>query len=158
VIEVIRIALTAATLAFVVAQSLPAAQAQAPEQPFVARASVNVANDSPVPQTVSGTNVAPFQLLPHQQARLDMAAVPPPAPTAPGSTVPVQFAYSVGQASGPQCHGTIDMSLRTEGPSVDRYAVTDCVAHSLGTDGADCHIAVKAQDAACQGGLAFSAQ
>lgn len=154
----IRIALTAATLAFVVAQSSPPAFAQASDQPFVARASVNVANDSSVPQTVAGTSVAPFQLGPHQQARLDMAAAPPPSPTAPGSTVPVQFEYSVGQASGPQCHGTIDMSLRTQGPSMEQYAVTDCVAHSLGTDGADCHIAVKAENAACQGGLAFSAQ
>lgn len=149
--------LTAATLAFAVAQIPLAAMAQPAPPPFVARASVNVANDSPVPQTVAGTNVPPFQLLPHQQAKLDMAVVPPPGLAAPGSSVPVQFEYSVGQAAGPQCHGTIEMSLRGQGPSTDRYQVTNCVAHSLGTDGADCHIAVKAQDAACEGGLAFTA-
>jgi hypothetical protein len=158
VIPVTRIAIVAATLALVSIQSAaPGALAQTLDQPFVARASVSVANDSPVPQTVTGTSVAPFQLLPHQQARLDMRAMPPPSPT-PGSTVPVQFQYSVGQGAGPRCHGTIEMSLRTEGPSTGSYQVTDCVAHSLGTDGADCHIAVKAQDAACQGGLAFSVQ
>jgi hypothetical protein len=125
-------------------------------QSFVAHATVNVANDSPVPQTVTGTNVAPFELLPHQQAMLDMRSVPPPAPTAPGSTVPVQFQYSVGQGSGPQCHGTIEMSLTSQGSATDPYQVTDCVTHSLGTDGAGCKIAVKAENARCQGGLAFS--
>ncbi len=152
-----RFALTAATMAFAVAQLAQGALAQTTGQPFVARASVNVANDSPGLQTVAGTNVPPFQLLPHQQARLDMAVAPPPAPTAPGSTVPVQFEYSVGQAAGPQCHGTIQMSLQAQGPVTEQYQVSDCVAHSLGTDGADCRIAIKAQDAACQGGLAFSA-
>ncbi|HUB96739.1 MAG TPA: hypothetical protein VL993_12525, partial [Stellaceae bacterium] len=77
---------------------------------------------------------------------------------APGASVPVRFEYSVGQGAGPQCHGTIDMSLSTQGSMANNYQVTDCVAHSLGTNGADCHIAVKAQNAACQGGLAFSAR
>jgi hypothetical protein len=157
-----RIVLRAVTSAFVLAQSASFAQAQTPDQPpaqpFVARATVNVANDSAAPQTVAGTNVMPFELMPHQQARLDMSVVPPPAPAAPGGAVPVRFEYSVGQAAGPQCHGTIDMSLKIQGTTADRYEVTDCVAHSLGTNGAHCHIAVEAQNAACQGGLAFAAR
>ena len=137
----------------------PQMQALAPaDTGFVARANVKVVNNSPVPQTIAGTGVAPFELMPHQQAQLDMQAAPPPAPTAPGSSVPVRFEYSVGQGAGPQCHGTIDMSLRTEGGAANRYAVTNCVSHSLGTNGADCNIAVSAQNAMCEGGLAFSAR
>lgn len=137
----------------------PQSQALAPaDEGFVARANVSVANNSPVPQTVAGTGVAPFELMPHQQAQLNMQVAPPPAPTPPGSSVPVRFEYSVGQGAGPQCHGTIDMSLDTQGGSADRSAVTHCVAHSLGTNGADCNIAVSAQNAMCQGGLAFSAR
>jgi hypothetical protein len=140
-------------------QMQPQTQALAPaDQPFVARANVNVANNSPVPQTIAGTGVVPFQLMPHQQAQLDMSVTPPPAPTAPGSSVPVRFEYSVGQNAGPQCHGTIDMSLDTQGQPAGRFVVTNCVAHSLGTNGADCNIAVSAQSAICQGGLAFSAR
>jgi hypothetical protein len=137
----------------------PQTQALAPaDESFVARAQVNVVNNSPVPQTIAGTGVAPFELMPHQQARLDMQVAPPPAPTAPGDSVPVRFEYSVGQAVGPQCRGTIDMSLNSQGGPANRYAVTHCVAHSLGTNGADCNIAVSAQSAMCQGGLAFSAR
>jgi hypothetical protein len=137
----------------------PQMQALAPaEEGFVARANVKVVNNSPVPQTIAGTGVAPFELMPRQQAQLDMQVAPPPAPTAPGSSVPVRFEYSVGQGAGPQCHGTIDMSLRTEGGPANRYAVTNCVSHSLGTNGADCNIAVSAQHAMCEGGLAFSAR
>jgi hypothetical protein len=119
---------------------------------------VKVVNNSPVPQTIAGTGVAPFQLMPHQAAQLDMRVTPPPVQTAPGDSVPVRFEYSVGQGAGPQCKGTIDMSLNTRGNPDSRYAVTNCIAHSLGTNGADCNIAVSAQNAMCQGGLAFSAR
>jgi len=140
-------------------QPPPQTQALAPaDEGFVAHAKVDVVNNSAEPQTLAGTGVTPFQLMPHQQAKLDMRAVPPPAPTAPGSTVPVRFQYSIGQGDGPQCHGTIDMSLNTQGGPANRYAVTNCVARSLGTNGANCNIAVKAQSAMCQGGLAFSAR
>jgi hypothetical protein len=137
----------------------PETQALAPaDEGFVARANVKVVNNSPVPQTITGTGVRPFELLPHQEAQLDMQVVPPPAPTAPGNSVPVRFEYSVGHGAGPQCHGTIDMSLNTQGGPTNRYAVTNCVAHSTGLNGADCNIAVSAQNAMCQGGLAFSAR
>jgi hypothetical protein len=116
-----------------------------------------VVNNSLVPQTIAGTGVAPFELMPHQQAQLDMR-VAPPAPTGPGSSVPVRFEYSVGRSAGPQCHGTIDMSLDMRGGPAGPSTVTNCVAHSLGTSGADCNIAVSAQNAMCQGGLAFSAR
>ncbi|HEY3918646.1 MAG TPA: hypothetical protein VGL83_12680 [Stellaceae bacterium] len=140
-------------------QPQPQTQALAPgDAPFVARANISVANNSAVPETVAGTGVTPFQLMPHQQARLEMNVAPPPVATAPGSSVPVRFEYSVGQGSGPQCHGTIDMSLNTQGAPGNPYAVTNCVAHSLGTNGADCNIAVSAENAMCQGGLAFSAR
>lgn len=134
------------------------ARAQAPEPAFVARARVMVENNTPVPQRVTGTNVAPFQLLPHQQAELDMSATPPPAPGSVDNPAPVRFEYSVGQAPGPQCHGTIDMSLRTMGNLPNHYEVTNCVAHSLGLEGGDCNIVVSARTAFCQGGLAFSAR
>jgi hypothetical protein len=137
----------------------PQTQALAPAgEGFVARANVKIVNNSPAPQTIAGTGVAPFELMPRQQAQLDMQVTPPPARTAPGSSVPVRFEYSVGQGAGPQCHGTIDMSLDTRGGPANPYAVTNCVAHSLGTNGADCNIAVSAQSAMCQGGLAFSAR
>lgn len=129
-----------------------------PDQPYVARAKVSVQNDSPVPQTITGTGVAPFQLMPHQQANLDMSVTPPPVATPSGGPVPVRFEYSVGQGGGPQCHGNIDMSLNMQGATDGHVEVTNCVAHSLGTDGADCKIAVSAQNAMCQGGLAFSAR
>lgn len=137
----------------------PQTQALAPaDEGFVARANVKVVNNSPVPQTIAGTGVAPFELMPHQQAQLDMRVTPPPAPTAPGSSVPVRFEYSVGQGAGPQCHGTIDMSLDARGGPASPSTATNCVAHSVGTNGADCNIAVSAQNAMCQGGLAFSAR
>src|ERR1700760_3452767 len=137
----------------------PQTQALAPaDGGFVAHAKVNVVNNSPVPQTIAGTGVAPFELMPHQQADLDMHVAPPPAPTAPGSTTPVRFEYSIGRGAGPQCHGTIDMSLNSNGSPGGQYAVTNCVAHSLGTNGGDCNIAVNAQTGMCQGGLAFSAR
>ncbi|HEY1505898.1 MAG TPA: hypothetical protein VGF92_16450 [Stellaceae bacterium] len=137
----------------------PQTQALAPaDEGFIARANVNVVNNSPVPQIIAGTGVAPFQLMPHQQAQLDMRVAPPPAPTAPGSSVPVRFEYTVGRGAGPQCHGTIDMSLNMQGGSANPNAVTNCVAHSTGTNGADCNIAVSAQNAMCQGALAFSAR
>jgi hypothetical protein len=137
----------------------PQIQALAPaDEGFVARANVKVVNNSPVPQTIAGTGVVPFQLMPHQEAQLDMRVTPPPVATAPGNSVPVRFEYSIGQGAGPQCKGTVDMSLNTQGSPDNRYAVTNCVAHSLGTNGADCNIAVSAQHAMCQGGLAFSAR
>jgi hypothetical protein len=140
-------------------QVQPQTQALAPaDRVFVARANVNVVNNSPVPQRIAGTGVAPFELMPHQQAQLGMQVTPASTSTVPGSSVPVRFEYSVGQNTGPQCRGTIDMSLNTQGDASGRYAVTNCVAHSLGTNGADCNIAVSAQDAMCQGGLAFSAR
>jgi hypothetical protein len=153
-----RLGVAAIALGAVMAQALPFAPASAQDQPFVARADINVENDSPVPQTVTGTNVAPFELLPHQQAALHMSVTPPPAPTAPGTNVPVRFEYSVGQASGPQCHGTVDLSLATSGTMFRSYEATNCVAHALGTDGADCNIAVSAKNSVCQGGLSFAAQ
>src|SRR5262245_12284740 len=71
-------------------------QALAPaDAGFVARANVKVVNNSGVPQTIAGTGVAPFELMPHRQAQLDMRVAPPPAPTAPGSSVPVRFEYSI---------------------------------------------------------------
>jgi hypothetical protein len=137
----------------------PQTQAMAPaEGGFVARANVKVVNNSAVPQTIAGTGVKPFELMPHQEAQLDMRVAPPPAPTAPGSTTPVRFEYSIGHRGAPQCHGTIDMSLNTNGAPGGQYAVTNCVAHSLGTDGANCNIAVNAESGMCQGGLAFSAR
>lgn len=136
----------------------PQSQALAPVEGFVARANVKVVNNSPVPQTVAGTGVTPFQLMPKQEAQLDMRVVPPPVRTAQGDNVPVRFEYSIGQAAGPQCKGTVDMSLNTKGTPDGQYAVTNCVAHSLGTNGGDCNIAVNAQTGMCQGGLAFSAR
>lgn len=135
----------------------PQTQALAPaSEAFVARANVKVVNNSPVPQTIAGTGVAPFQLMPHQEAQLDMRVTPPPVATAPGSSTPVRFEYSIGQRGAPQCRGTIDMSLNSNGNPGGQYAVTNCVAHSLGTDGANCNIAVNAESGMCQGGLAFS--
>jgi hypothetical protein len=137
----------------------PESQAMAPaDQGFVARANVKVVNNSEAPQTIAGTGVTPFDLMPHQQAQLDMRVAPPPMPTAPGSTTPVRFEYSIGHRGAPQCHGTIDMSLNPSGAPGGQFAVTNCVAHSLGTDGADCNIAVNAESGMCQGGLAFSAR
>jgi hypothetical protein len=141
----------ASTALGILVVQLPALAAA--QEPFVARANVTVENDSPVPQTVAGTNVSPFQLLPHQQAELQMSVAPPPTS---GGPPPVQFQYSVGVTPGPSCHGTIDMSLQA-GELPDQYTVTDCSAHSLGTGGADCKIAVSARNALCQGGLAFTA-
>lgn len=137
---------------------LPAlAQVLISPQPFAAHASVMVENDSPVPQTVAGTSVAPFQLLPHQQAELDMSAVPPSASLSPNGRAPVRFEYSVGQSSGPMCRGTIDVDIETQGEG-SQYQVTDCSAHSLGTGGGHCEIAVNAENAVCHGALAFSAR
>lgn len=134
---------------------VPQSQAMAPADAYVARADVSVVNNSPVPQTVTGTGVVPFQLMPHQEAHLNMQVTPP---VAPGTTVPVQFQYAIGEGAGPQCHGTIDMSLNSQGQPGGRYEVTNCVAHSLGTNGGNCKIAVNAQNSMCQGGLAFSAR
>jgi hypothetical protein len=154
----VRHFLASAALGVLVAQLPLAADAQTlpAEQAFVPRATVTVENNTPVPQTVVGTNVTPFQLMPHQQAKLEMTAAPPP-PAAPGEAASVQFQYAVGQAPGPQCHGAIDMSLRTEGSIPGQYEITNCTAHSLGTEGGDCNIVVSARNALCQGGLAFSA-
>jgi len=135
-----------------------AAAAAAQEHPFTAHATVTVANNSAVPQTVTGTGAPPFELLPHQQAMLDMSETPPPAPNAPASNVPVQFTYNVGRTAGPQCHGTIDMSLAVQGTPASPYEVTNCVSHSTGLAGASCEIAVKANNGQCQGALAFTAR
>jgi hypothetical protein len=152
-----RLSLAAVTLGILAVQASSGALAQTSAQPFIAHANVSVENNSPVPQTVAGTGVTPFELLPHQQAQLNMGMVPP-APTAPGSSVPVRFEYSVGQGAGPQCRGTIDMSLNRQGQIAGTNEVTNCVAHSLGTDGANCQIVVSAKNDVCQGGLAFSVQ
>jgi hypothetical protein len=133
-----------------------AALAQEPQPVFVARADVTVANSSPVPQTVAGTNVPPFELAPHQQAKLAMN-VTPPAPPPGQTTVPVRFYYSVGSAPGPQCRGTIEMRVTLRGGSFNRNEATNCHARSLGTGGASCNIAVSARNSACEGGLAFVA-
>jgi hypothetical protein len=146
----------AAAFAGGIALSLPAPSvpAQEPQHAgFVARANVTVDNSSPVPQLVAGTNVPPFELLPYRQAQLAMNAPPP----APGSGFPVRFHYSIGQAPGPQCHGTIDMTVALRGTSASPTRATNCVAHSLGTGGARCNIAVSARNSACEGGLAFVA-
>jgi hypothetical protein len=132
------------------------ALAQEPGPAFVARATVTVDNDSPVPQLVIGTNVPPFTLLPYRQAALAMSAPLPPGPV-PGSPIPVRFTYSIGQAPGPECRGTIDMRIVVRGTPANNNEATNCVAHSLGTGGARCSIAVDARDAACEGGLAFVA-
>jgi hypothetical protein len=151
---------TSITAATVVAASLVSASlaasalAQEANGGFAAHANVTVANNSPVPQIVAGTNVPPFELLPHQQAELAMNAPPPPIP---GDRRPVRFYYSVGQAPGPQCHGTIDMTVAVHGVSTNADEATNCVAHSLGTGGASCNIAVSAHNARCVGGLAFVA-
>jgi hypothetical protein len=152
-----RLFVTAAAIGGLLAQLSSGALAQAPNRPFVARANVTVQNNSPVPQVVAGTGVAPFTLLPNQQAQLHMNIVPPPGPTAPGGTVPVRFQYSVGRAPGPQCRGAIDMRLLVRGSADNSNQITACRAHSLGIDGANCKIAVSARNAACEGGLAFSA-
>ena len=55
---------------------------------FVARANVKVVNNSPVPQTIAGTGVVPFQLMPKQEAQLEMRGTPPPAPPGGGNGVP----------------------------------------------------------------------
>ena len=136
----------------------PVAVVQSVAQPLVAHVHINVANNTSVSQTVSGTNVAPFELGPYQRAVLDTNVMPIPAPTVPGSTVPVQFNYSVGQNFGPSCHGSIDMALQSRGPSPGMYNVTNCVAHSLATSGANCQIDVNARHAACEGGLSLSMQ
>jgi hypothetical protein len=137
----------------------PQTQAMAPaDGGFVARANVKVVNNSEAPQTIAGTGVTPFELMPHQQAQLDMRVTPPPSPTSPGNSTPVRFEYSIGHRGAAQCHGTIDMSLNASGAPGGQYAVTNCVAHSLGTDGGNCNIAVNAESGICQGGLAFSAR
>ncbi|HTV46301.1 MAG TPA: hypothetical protein VMF05_13400 [Stellaceae bacterium] len=152
-----RLPLTVAVIGGLLTQLSSGVLAQAPP-PFVARANVTVANNSPVPQIVAGTSVAPFTLLPNQQAQLRMSIVPPPGAVVPGGIVPLRFEYSVGQAPGPRCRGTIDMSLRTRGSLDADDQITHCLARSLGTDGARCNIAVSARNAACVGGLAFSAR
>jgi hypothetical protein len=139
-----------------VALLAPGVSAQAPSPAFVARATVTVDNESPVPQLVAGTNVPPFTLLPYRRAALAMSAPLPPGPV-PGSPVPVRFSYSIGQAPGPQCRGTIDMRIAVRGTPANNAEATHCVAHSLGIGGASCNIAVTARDAACEGGLAFVA-
>ena len=138
----------------VVAFAATGAAAQQPQPAFLPRANVTVANNSPVPQIVAGTNVPPFELLPHQQAELAMQAPSPPVADGPR---PVRFYYSVGQAPGPQCHGTIDMTVAVRGVSTRENEATNCVAHSLGIGGASCNIAVSAHDSRCVGGLAFVA-
>jgi hypothetical protein len=124
--------------------------------PFVAHADITVDNSSPVPQIVAGTNVAPFELPPHQQAKLAMSIVPPP--TAPGSPTPVRFFYSIGETPGPQCRGAINMRVSVSGTATGSNEATNCVANSLSTGGANCKIAVSARNSICQGGLAFDAQ
>ena len=134
----------------------PDASAQGPLPPFVAHTTVTVANESPVPQIVAGTNVPPFELPPYQQAALAMSTPLPPRPV-PGSPIPVRFEYSIGMAPGPECRGTIDMRVVVRGTAASNSEATNCDAHSLGTGGASCSIAVSATNSECQGGLAFMA-
>jgi hypothetical protein len=131
----------------------PSARGQQPPAEFAAQANITVENNSPVPQIVAGTNVPPFELPPHQQTMLAMSAPPP----VPGSGVPTRFHYSIGQAMGPVCRGTIDMSVMASGTIAASNEATHCFARSLGTGGANCNIAVSARDRACEGGLAFAA-
>jgi hypothetical protein len=147
---------TAAAGSILVALLAPRALAQAPPAPFVARTTVTVENSSPLPQIVVGTNVPPFELLPYRRAELAMSAPLLRAPV-PGAAIPVRFAYSIGQAPGPQCRGTVDLSFAVHGTFADNDEATHCVAHSFGTGGASCSIAVSARDSACEGGLAFVA-
>jgi hypothetical protein len=146
-------AVTGGLLAALLASGAPA---QEPQAGFVAHANITVANSSPVPQMVAGTNVPPFELLPHQQARLAMNVNAPPPPAGQG-TVPVRFHYSVGLAPGPQCHGIIDMRVSVNGTRTSANEATHCQARSLGTGGAVCNIAVSARSSTCVGGLAFVA-
>jgi len=142
------------------ASAAPGSWAQTAEPAFVPMAKVTVANNSSQPKAVAGTNVAPFILGPHQQAELDMSIPPPSGPA--GATIrypnPVRFDFSVGTPSAAYCKGNIDMSLRTEVYAATENKVTNCVAHSLGTNGANCQIAISAKGFACEGGLAFTAQ
>lgn len=138
----------------------PGALAQEPEPPpppglpFAAHASITVQNSSPLPQLVSGTNVPPFELGPHQHARLEMSVTPPPPP--PGDRmIPVRFVYSIGTAPGPECRGAINMTVTARGTAFSENEATRCLARSLGSGGASCHIAVKAHGNVCEGGLAF---
>lgn len=149
-------AATAALASMLFAALAPNASAQAPPPAFVAHATVTVENQSPVPQIVAGTGVPPFALPPYRQAALAMSAPVPPGPL-PGSPAPVRFLYSVGQAPGPECRGSIDMSIVVRGTAASNSEATHCLAHSLGTGGASCSIAVSARGAACAGGLAFIA-
>lgn len=146
----------AAAGSMVLGLPVPNASAQVQRPAFVARATVSVENASPVPQIVVGSNVPAFTLPPYRQAALAMSAPLPSAPV-PGSQIPVRFYYSIGQAPGPLCRGTIDMRVLVRGTVANNQEETHCVAHSLGTGGARCSIAVNARDAACQGGLAFIA-
>ena len=153
-----RLLMAVATAASFLAQLPSGALAQAPPSRLIAQANVTVANDSPVPQVVAGSGVSPFTLPPRQQAQLRMSIVLPPRPMARSGVVPVRFEYSVGEAPGPQCQGTIDLRLSVQGTVDNNDQITDCRARSLGTDGAHCKIAVSARNAVCEGGLAFSAR
>lgn len=128
----------------------------AAQQPFTAHANISVTNSSPVPQMVTGSNVPPFELLPHQHAQLKMAVTVPPPPGGEG-TFPVRFDYAVGTLPGPQCHGTIDMTVSVTGSRTGGDEATHCTARSLGLGGAVCNIAVSARSSTCIGGLAFVA-
>lgn len=147
---------TAAAGGMLVALHASSASSQAPPPLFAAHATVMVENRSPVPQMVAGTNVPPFELPPYQRAELPMAAPLPPGPV-PGSPIPVRFVYSVGLAPGPECRGTIDMSVVFRGTAANNSEATNCDAHSLGTGGASCSIAVSARNSECEGRLAFVA-
>lgn len=153
------IAITAAAT-FFAASLASAAPVQAgnpsPTRRLAAHANITVENSSSLPELVTGTNVPPFQLLPHRQAELTMRAFPPVA-LAPGRSVPVRFHYSIGESPGPQCRGTIDIMLARRGTIANGEETTHCVARSLGTGGARCKIAVQARNSACEGGLAFFA-
>jgi hypothetical protein len=147
------VAMSAAASAILAALPVPAALAQGSHPMFVAH--VTVENRSPVPQAVAGTNVPPFELSPYRQAVLAMNAAP--LPSASGSRIPVRFYFSIGQAPGPQCRGTIDMTVIVRGTSANENEATKCVGHSLGTGGGSCNIAMNARNSVCEGGLAFVA-
>ncbi|HTV90542.1 MAG TPA: hypothetical protein VME41_16110 [Stellaceae bacterium] len=150
--HLIPIAAAAMAAGALAAAVVPGAAAQ---QPFAARANITVENSSPVPQIVAGTSVPPFQLPPYHETMLAMTAPPPPA--VPGVGTPVRFYYSVGEAPGPQCRGTIEMDVLVRGTAASSNAATHCVARSLAIGGAACNIAVSARNSLCEGGLAFIA-
>ena len=80
----------------------------------------------------------------------------PPGPVS-GAPIPVRFEYSIGMAPGPECRGTVDVRVVVRGTAASSSEAKNCDAHSRGTGGVSCSIAVSARNSECQGGLAFVA-